>query len=156
MTGCGKTTVGKKAAEMLSCEFVDIDEAIVRETGKSIKELFALYGEEGFRKIETDSLASHLQKEGFCIVSCGGGIILREENRKLLREKAYTVWIRRPPKLVLENPRVLERPPVNGDKNSYYTLLQQRMPLYKESAVTTLQNRDAFATAKQLCRILQK
>ena len=141
---------------MLSCDFVDIDEQIVLETGKSIKELFDLYGEDGFRKIETDCLAGQLQKEGFRIVSCGGGIILREENRKLLREKAYTVWIRRAPRLVLENQRVLERPPVNGDPNRYHMLLRQRTPLYKESAEMSLQNRNAFVTARQLCRILQK
>lgn len=69
MTGCGKTTVGKLAARLLSVEFSDIDEEIVQKTGKSIKELFSLYGEEGFRRIEHDCLAEKLEEEGFRIVS---------------------------------------------------------------------------------------
>ena len=147
--------MGKLAARLLSVEFADIDEEIVRKTGKSIKELFSLYGEEGFRRIEQECLAEKLE-EGFRIVSCGGGIVLREENRTLLRQKAVTVWIRRSPEKVLENQNVLERPPVNGDRSRYLRLLRERTPLYRDAAGQFLQNRSAESTAKRLCRLLER
>lgn len=148
--------MGKLAARLLSVEFSDIDEEIVQKTGKSIKELFSLYGEEGFRRIEHDCLAEKLEEEGFRIVSCGGGAVLREENRALLRQRAVTVWIRRAPEKVLENQNVLERPPVNGDRSRYLRLLRERTPLYRDAAGQFLQNRSAESTAKRLCRLLER
>ena len=82
--GCGKTSVGRVLSERLGYRFVDLDEAIVREAGASVKEIFASRGEPVFRRLESEAL----QKVASCsgvVVSTGGGAVLAQPNRAIMR-----------------------------------------------------------------------
>lgn len=82
--GSGKTSVGKLLAKELDRNFVDTDDEIEKEAKIKVSEIFAEHGEEHFRKMETFSLEEILRKKNL-IISCGGGIILSERNREMLR-----------------------------------------------------------------------
>ena len=83
--GTGKSTIGREVARILGKEFVDLDEVIVKNTGKKIPDLFASEGEEAFRKYETEALEQFAGKEA--IVACGGGIIVKERNIQILKKE---------------------------------------------------------------------
>ena len=85
MPGCGKTTVGQALARRLGKDFVDVDEEIVREAGISIPEIFAREGEEGFRRRESQAVRAAGSRTG-CVISTGGGVVTRRENRDPLRQ----------------------------------------------------------------------
>ncbi|MFA5763621.1 MAG: shikimate kinase [archaeon] len=81
--GTGKTAIGKLIASKLEKEFIDTDKLIVEIAGKSIPQIFSEDGEESFRSIETKALEIATNKENV-IISCGGGIIVKERNFELL------------------------------------------------------------------------
>lgn len=93
MMGSGKSTVGAALAARTGDAFVDLDAAIVADAGRSIAELFASEGEAGFRARETQTLARVLASPRPCVLACGGGVVLRDENVALLRERATVVWL---------------------------------------------------------------
>lgn len=82
--GSGKTSVGRLLAAHLGYDFVDLDALIVELEGSSIKDVFARDGEQAFREMETAALAT-LGDRTRMVLSTGGGVVLREENRLLLR-----------------------------------------------------------------------
>lgn len=92
--GAGKTTIGKELARDLKCAFIDTDERIEQEQGRKISEIFEKHGEQAFRNMETD-LLNRLQesKEEF-VLSIGGGMPVREENRALLRAIGTVVYLK--------------------------------------------------------------
>ena len=83
MPDCGKSTVGRLAAQALGRPFVDLDETIVEETGRTIPEIFAADGEEAFRTLETAAAAKYGAQHGL-VIACGGGTPLRQANRTAL------------------------------------------------------------------------
>ena len=84
MMGAGKSSFGKYCSKELGYQFVDLDEELENRTGVKIPEIFAKEGEEGFRRRETDLLREFIEKEGF-IVATGGGVVMRDENRQILK-----------------------------------------------------------------------
>ena len=91
--GCGKSTVGRELARTCRLQFVDLDDLIIEKAdGKSIPDIFAAEGEDGFRQRETVALKSLLGREGM-IVATGGGVVTIDENLPLLRQLGYVVWL---------------------------------------------------------------
>lgn len=88
----GKTTVGKALAQHLGFPFFDTDQWIVEKTGLSIPAIFAQQGEPAFRAFETEALKTLLCHDKV-VIATGGGIIKKEENRQLLREKAFVLYL---------------------------------------------------------------
>lgn len=88
--GSGKTTLGRKLADQMWLPFVDTDEMIVKRAGKSIKEIFADQGEQGFRDLEAEVVREVCGLNDH-VVSLGGGVILREENRGTIRSAGHKV-----------------------------------------------------------------
>lgn len=88
--GTGKTTVGKVLAKQLHLPLFDTDELIESKTDMSISDIFAKYGEAAFRDMETELLKEIKEYYGPCVLSLGGGLVLREENRRLLDEIGVT------------------------------------------------------------------
>ena len=94
MMGSGKSTVGFWLARSEGMRFVDLDAAIEEYQGRSISEIFAVDGEDRFRDLEQEVLAQCLASSEPLVVSCGGGIVLRPDNRALLRDRAWVCWLR--------------------------------------------------------------
>ena len=82
--GTGKTSVGKLLAEEMELSFLDTDELIVESSGLEIPDIFDTYGEEHFRQLEKKVLKDTVNKNKEFVLSTGGGIVLSEDNRKLL------------------------------------------------------------------------
>ncbi|NDV21497.1 shikimate kinase AroL [Desulfovibrio sp. JC022] len=89
---CGKTTVGKQLADKLHLDFYDTDEVLVKKADCEITQYVEQNGWESFRGLEAEVLGELAQKQG-AVISCGGGIVVREENRTLLSKK-FTVYIK--------------------------------------------------------------
>ena len=94
MTGSGKTTIGKELASRLKLSFIDMDDFIEKQAGKSIPELFE-QGEAVFRSLETDACIK-LADATDTVISTGGGAVLKQENQKWLKQAGVIVWIDRP------------------------------------------------------------
>ena len=82
--GAGKTTVGKALAEKQKVPFLDTDQLIEEKAGMTISRIFETQGEEAFRKMETSVLEDLLKRNDQTVISVGGGLPLRDENRELL------------------------------------------------------------------------
>jgi len=89
MMGSGKSTVGKTLSQQLGKPFIDLDLEIEQSTGKTISEIFENDGAEHFRNIESNQLQQHSDS----IVACGGGIILKEENRVIIKENGKAILL---------------------------------------------------------------
>jgi shikimate kinase len=91
--GCGKTTFGKWMAHSRKMTFCDTDEYIEKKQNRQIKDIFAEDGEEFFRKLETETLRELTSSLNHCVIAVGGGLPVREENRKLLKELGTVVYL---------------------------------------------------------------
>ena len=112
--GVGKTTSGRQLAALTGYKFIDSDDEIEKETGKKISQIFAEKGEEYFRQLETEFLKT-LSKETKIILSCGGGTVKTEENRKILRENFLNLWLYAPVEYCLDGLDVSNRPLLQCD-----------------------------------------
>ena len=92
--GAGKTSLGKAAAKILQVPFLDTDDLSVQWEGMSINEIFALKGEEYFRSLETETVRQLEHRKGGYVLSVGGGLPLRPENRPLLRKAGLVVYLK--------------------------------------------------------------
>ncbi len=90
MPGCGKSTIGKLIAGLTGKDFVDIDEEIIRQTGKDISKIFDEEGEAAFRDLESQIIFEK-GKENRQVISTGGGAVLRESNRIALRQNGKVI-----------------------------------------------------------------
>jgi len=90
--GAGKSTVGRLVAARLKRRFLDLDAMIEEREGALVSEIFRTHGESGFRRAEHDALRS-LEREPAAVVATGGGVILREDNRALLRGLGTVVYL---------------------------------------------------------------
>ena len=165
MTGVGKTTVGKILAENLGCDFIDIDEMIIETTKKTPAEIFAEDGETVFRDIESNILEHTLtQDTADSIISCGGGIVLREKNRELLRQNAVVLWIMRPlDDIMQKSPEILSRPPINNNLENYVKNFKARESLYAQTCHFKIDLADFCSTentadeaAAEIARVIAK
>ena len=131
--GCGKTTVGLALASTLGWEFVDLDRAIAKETGSGISEIFRALGEEHFRNLEHSALLDALDGTPERVVACGGGIILLQENRKLLG-RATTVFLEEEISTLYGRTRGGDRPLRADSLEAFERRYAERLPLYEEVA----------------------
>lgn len=93
MMGAGKSYVGKVLAQRLDWRFVDMDSFIENKEGRSVSEIFDQGGEAYFRSVEANVLANILQDDK-CVISTGGGVVLRDENRRIINDGSFSVWIK--------------------------------------------------------------
>ena len=93
--GAGKTSIGKRLAQRFGLRFVDADHAIEAATGTSIRTIFELEGEAGFRQRE-HAVLSELCADRDQLIATGGGAVLRADNRELLQRSGFVVWLRTP------------------------------------------------------------
>lgn len=152
--GAGKTSVSQQLGKLLNRTVVEMDQCIAQEEGMSIPEIFAQKGEAYFRACETALL------EGFsgrapCVVSCGGGVPLREENVAAMRRSGQVVLLTARPEVILERVRDdHSRPLLEGHKDVAYiaALMEQRRPKYEAAADLVVDTSDK--TIAEICRIV--
>ncbi len=157
--GSGKTTIGQRVARRLGLEFFDCDQELEAQTGASVSLIFDVEGEEGFRDRETRMLEQLSQREGV-LVATGGGAVLRERNRKLLRANGLVVYMRTSVDQQLRRlNRDRTRPLLQtGDRRGKLErLAARRDPLYEELAdiVYVSQGRGLDATARALSELIR-
>ena len=158
--GSGKTTIGQRLAKLLGLSFLDCDHELEIQTGASVSLIFDVEGEEGFRTRETRMLEDLTKRSGV-LVATGGGVILREENRKLLSETGLVVYLKTSVnqqlrRLDRDRSRPLLQTPDRKQKLSL--LAEERNPLYREVAdiVFPAQNRGLDAVAADLANIIRE
>jgi shikimate kinase len=131
--GSGKTTLGRLLARALDRELIDLDGAIVKRAGMGIPEIFARHGERGFRDLEHEALLAALEGENPSVVACGGGVVVRPENRALLRD-VTTVFLRENTDVLFRRTRGPGRPLRAANRWEFESRYIERLPLYREVA----------------------
>ena len=150
--GAGKTTIGR----LLDPAFVDMDALLVQRIEMPISDYFARFGEERFRQQESLLLQELLEQE-IPVIATGGGIVLRSENRQLLKKNPCNIYLR------IDFDHLYQRlatDPVNKrplflDKNQeeFCTLYEQRLPLYEEVATHVIDVADK--TPEEIVEMIQ-
>lgn len=134
--GAGKTTIGRQLSELLKLEFVDSDHEIEARTGANIPWIFDVEGEDGFRAREESVIEELTRREGI-VLATGGGVVMREANRRALHDRGTVVYLLTPVAVQMERTaRDRNRPLLRtADPRGKLTeLMNQRDPLYREAA----------------------
>lgn len=135
--GAGKTTIGKCLAKELGCELIDTDEWIEREQGRKISDIFSQDGEAAFRDMETCLLRQLQQRTEPFVLSIGGGMPVREENRALLRSLGTVIYLKTSKEELLRRlSGDKKRPLLQGGsmEEKITSLMSAREQIYRETA----------------------
>ncbi|MBB3996247.1 shikimate kinase [Aureimonas pseudogalii] len=135
LMGAGKTTIGRRLAQLLELPFVDTDQEIEDAARMSVAELFAAYGEPEFRALEARVVA-RLVEGGRQVIATGGGAYMNEGTRRLLRERSVTVWLKADLDTLME--RVAKRPTrpllrTADPRGTLRDLMDKRYPVYAQA-----------------------
>jgi len=154
--GSGKSTVGKILAHESGLGFVETDAIVAADAGKSIPEIFAQEGEGKFREMEIAALKMAVKKES-CALSCGGGIVLKEENAQLLQKECFVVWLFASAKEAME--RIKEdkgRPLLNHPDRAGAAkrILDARLPIYARTCHVMINTEGK--TPQEIARMIMK
>jgi XRE family aerobic/anaerobic benzoate catabolism transcriptional regulator len=140
LRGAGKTTIGRHLARRLHVRFVELDRRVEKAADMSLGELFSLYGEEHYRRLERDALVQVLAEKRSLVLAAGGGIVASPDTFALLRKHAVTIWLRATPedhwnRVVRQGDRrpMADHPQAMADLRA---LLGSREPLYAAAAHT--------------------
>lgn len=135
--GAGKTTVGRLLAEETGMEYIDTDERIEAEQKRCIPDIFAEQGEMCFRDLETDLLRRMQTETEHAVISVGGGMPIRRENREFLRELGCVIYLSATKETILGRVRNDgSRPMLNGDdlEARVEKLMRDREMFYRQAA----------------------
>lgn len=152
MMGCGKTSLGKLIADKYNMEFVDLDEFIENKEGKTINDIFKEHSKKYFRKVEKEALKDILKKDNI-VISTGGGIILDEENRELLKENTYVFFINRDIKNIYKDIDVESRPLLKDNKEILFEIYEKRKDIYMYVSDYNIKNKEIKSTLKDIYTI---
>ncbi len=134
--GTGKSSVSKKLSEVLKMKSIDTDQYIERKENATIDEIFSINGEEYFRKCEKDTLLELSKKEN-TIISCGGGIVIKEDNIKLMKTMGKVILLTASSNTIYKRVKSCkDRPILNNNMNKEYisTLMKKREERYLQAA----------------------
>ncbi len=158
MPGCGKSTVGRALGRQLGLLCIDLDVEIEKYIGSSIKAYFLEKGEQEFRKIESFVLKSVVLKPDSFVVATGGGVVLDQGNRDLLREERVIYLLSKPDDLVkrLNNDNVRPLMQSVDLRKTLNDLYEKRHPLYQDVAdfVIPTAGKTAAKIADEIAEIL--
>ena len=130
--GAGKTTVGQSLAKELGYEFIDLDDVIAAQTGKSVQQIFLELGEAEFRRLETDAIRS-CGNQVRSVVALGGGAYVSKINRELLRGIGKTIWLECTLEVCMRRIRGDQSRPLLGDESAMKQLLDNRRDAYSQA-----------------------
>jgi len=134
--GCGKSTIAAGLSQMYGMHVIEMDQLLVERGGMSIPNIFETYGETYFRDMES-ALVTEIQSVSNQVVSCGGGVVLRQQNVEEMKKNGHVVLLTAKPETILK--RVVgneDRPILKGKKNvqDISELMEQRRPKYEAAA----------------------
>lgn len=137
--GSGKTTTGRSLAARLGWQFADLDSEIEKAAGRTVAKIFEDEGEPAFRARETETLRRILtEASGDLVLALGGGTLMAEENRQLVRQHCRCVWLKASPTALAERltHEAEGRPLLAGQdlQIRVATLLASREQTYREAA----------------------
>ena len=146
--GCGKSAVGRSLSFALKLPFYDMDKEIVRQTGMPIPEIFKLYGEEYFRDLETEFLQNFNHDN--CIISTGGGVAMREVNRRIMRDTGLVLFLDAPFREIWRRIHKDPNRPIvqQSTREEIEAMFKKRYRNYKAAAHITI--RTEFRTLRQI------
>lgn len=147
MPGAGKSSCGRALARLLGRPFVDVDEAIALECGRTAAQIIREDGEEAFRAVETEVTGRYAARSGL-VLACGGGVVTREENRDLIRQNARVVFLDRPIAELSDDGRPMSQ------AKGVERLAAERMDAYRSWADVTLPCTGSPAGDAELARRL--
>lgn len=136
--GAGKTTVGCLLAEQLNRPFIDLDDVVVQRSTLTIPQIFERFGEAYFRQLESDALCDLSQQDGK-VIATGGGIILSEQNRSILKASGFSIYLDWPTEILAQrvlaetNRPLLSAVPKDQLLSHIETMLAQRRPFYEQA-----------------------
>ena len=133
LPGSGKSTVGRLCAKALNLPFVDADKLLEQREGRSVADIFASSGEGYFRDLESRVLAELCRREGI-VLATGGGAVLTEQNRELLRRSGTVFWLDRTVDNIMSTDYAAGRPLLAGGEAALRALYAVRCPLYAACA----------------------
>lgn len=157
LMGAGKTTLGKHIAQTLGRPFYDSDYEICTASGVSIPTIFEMEGEQGFRDRET-AMLKKLSEQNNIVLSTGGGAVLREENRRCLRENGTVVYLHTRPEILLERTRYDTNRPLLQVENplaKLQELYDVRDRIYRETAHIIIESENYQKTVNRLLQALE-
>ena len=152
--GAGKSTIADYLSTMFDMKLVEMDQEISDREEMSIPDIFATYGEEYFRNLETE-LLRELQTGRNCIISCGGGAALRSENVVEMKKNGRVVLLTASPETIYERVKDgNDRPLLNGNNSVEFIadMMEKRRGKYEEAADIVVQTDDK--TILQICEEL--
>ena len=156
--GAGKTSVGEHFAARYQMPLIDTDKEIEAAAGMAISDIFATQGEEAFRRLETGVLEKLLEQGGRSVISVGGGLPLRAENRALLKQLGTVVYLDVLPETVMERigADVSDRPMLHASDvmGRIVSLLESRKPHYLEAShiIVDVNGRDVDDIVEEIYR----
>ncbi|MDW7670629.1 MAG: shikimate kinase [Bacillota bacterium] len=139
--GCGKTSVAIELGKMLAMEQIDVDDVIVSRMKMPISEIFALYGEQVFRQLESNIVEELSKSENVIIFANGGGVVLNERNVENIKRTGVIIWLKATPEEIYDRIKDDTSRPVLKDNMSVEKigkLLTGRLPLYEKAADLTV------------------
>ncbi|MBV9532030.1 MAG: helix-turn-helix transcriptional regulator [Bradyrhizobium sp.] len=138
LRGAGKSTLGKLLAKKLGWTFVELNREIERDNGLSVAEIIALYGQEGFRRLEQAALRQLLAHKQLMVLATGGGIVSEPLTFDLVLSSFYTIWLKAEPEEHMTRVRRQgDLRPMADDRSAMAELrniLLSREPLYARAA----------------------
>ncbi len=134
--GSGKTNVGRLLAQTLQLEFVDSDKIIEDVAGISIVDIFDLYGEAEFRRLELREIAKLLDQHPAQIISVGGGAFVQPDCHDIIKTKGLSIWLQARPETLVSRMSNISSRPLLKDKDPLHVLKQlseQRDPYFEKA-----------------------
>jgi XRE family transcriptional regulator, aerobic/anaerobic benzoate catabolism transcriptional regulator len=155
LRGAGKSTLGKMLAKKIGWDFVALNKAIEAQNGLSVAEIIALYGQEGFRRMEQAALEQLLERKELMVLATGGGIVSEPLSFELILSSFYTIWVKAEPEEHMARVRRQgDLRPMADDRSAMAelrTILKSREPLYaRASAVVDTSGLSVDAAAAGL------
>lgn len=137
LRGAGKSTLGKMLARKIGWNFVELNKEIERQNGLSVAEIIALYGQEGFRRMEQTALNQLLARKELMVLATGGGIVSEPLTFDLILSSFYTIWLKAEPEEHMARVRGQgDLRPMADDRSAMAelrTILRSREPLYSRA-----------------------
>jgi len=155
LRGAGKSTLGKMLAKRIGWNFVELNKEIEAQNGLSVAEIIALYGQEGFRRMEQSALNQLLARKELMVLATGGGIVSEPLTFDLILSSFYTIWLRAEPEEHMGRVRKQgDLRPMADDRSAMAELrniLVSREPLYaRASAIVDTAGLSVDAAAARL------